>query len=58
LIVNDIFLGQDMKNFAVSRNRNGLGRLKHAVDIELANLFATYCNDPVTVEPGDVRATY
>ncbi len=56
LIVHDIFLRQDVNNFAVQRNGHGLGRVERPLDIARGNFSPLDRNDSVAVEPLDMTA--
>src|SRR5215469_2026504 len=56
LVIDGKLLGQDMEDLAIERNRDRAGRIDHALDIARAHFAATDRDDPVTVQPADVRS--
>ena len=60
LVVHHIFLGQHMQGFLVRRDRHGLGRVNHPVDICLGHFPVADGDDAVGIEAahmgtGDAR---
>ena len=56
MIINHVFLGQDMDDLLVIGYFNGLGRLDHSIDFLLPNLLIVDGDDPGRVKALDMTA--
>ena len=56
LAVDNVFLGQDMQNLLVRRNRHRLGRVDHPLQIQAIHFPVLDRHDAVGIEAADVTA--